>query len=139
MATDQTIWLVKDGWVDDENCTFYADQIEERISELRDCRADCEEEGEEFPADEAEELRLWTVFRADVGRLVGDFNSAVMVPDEVFEKYVRYEAEQEHGVGPDNLGDWVDWAGYAKARQGEFSPVVVDGQRVWVKYCDGGA
>ena len=133
MITDQIIRLVADDWADDENCTIYADQIEDRIGELQDDRAGYEEEGEEFPAVDAKELRLWTTFRAEVERLVGNFGEAVMVPDEVFEKYIRYEAEQEHGIGPDNLGDWVNWKGYAEACQGQFSPVVIDGQSVWVK------
>jgi hypothetical protein len=133
MITDQIIRLVADDWADEDNCTLYNDQIEDRIGELQDERAEWETEGGELPEEEAAELRMWTAFRAEVERLVGHFGEAVMVPDEVFEKYARYEAEQEHGITPDDLGDYVDWVRWAEACKNEFSSVIVDGQRVWVK------
>jgi hypothetical protein len=109
------------------------DDLDYRIGELQGMRQDHEDDGSQLPEAETQELRLLLAFRAEVERETGDFGTAIIVPEPEFERHVRYEMECEFGVGPDNIGDYVDWAGYAKDKQHEYRRLEIDGQVVWVR------
>jgi hypothetical protein len=127
LVDDYTDYVNNNGVVD-------ADALEARIDELKGFREDYEAEGGQMGTDEAEELRLLLNFRAEVERATGgSFMEATIVAEREFEKYVRYYAEQDYGVGPESMGDYVDWSRYADDQRKEFTSLVLDGQQVWVK------
>jgi hypothetical protein len=127
LVDDYTDYVNDNGMVD-------ADGLEARIDELKEAREDYEAEGEQMGGDAAEELRLLVNFRGEVERATGgSFLEATIVTEHEFDKHVRYYAEQEYGVGPDDMGDYVDWTRYADDQRKQFTSLVLDGQQVWVK------
>lgn len=125
--------LVED-YTDYDNGQLDVEALANRLGELKDVREECEDEGQEMDEEEARELKMLVAFKAEVEKATGDgFGFAVLVAEEEFEKHVRYWAEDEHGIGAENLGDYVDWERYARDQRKEFQKLELDGQDVWVK------
>jgi hypothetical protein len=104
-----------------------------RIFDLGVVHAECEEQGIAMDEEEAEELQILLAFRAEVDKISGDFEVAQIVPDGQFKRFIRREVEDELGIGPDNIGDRVDWAGVAEDRRGDFTRVELTGSVLWVR------
>jgi hypothetical protein len=132
---DMLIDLVKD-YLDGVNDSGRADldRLAERIEVLKDRRADCEADGLDFGEEGARELKMLVAFYAEVERVTrDDFAYATIVPEDTFDQHVRYQAEIEYSVGPDSMGDYVDWERYGRDQRKEFTELVLDDQTVWVK------
>lgn len=96
-------------------------------------REDYEAEGETLPDSDAEELNALNAFLAQIDRLGIDHDYADAAVESEFESFVRYQAEEDHGLDAGGLGDYVDWERYAKDRRSEFEELELDGQVVLVK------
>jgi len=116
-----------DSYADEDTGRLKIDELLERIDELLERRDEYEADGRDLEADLALELRLLRAFVADVNRGFDCCDdSLTFVAEDNFERFVRYEAEQEHGIGPDNVGDYVDWTRYAGDLRGDWAGVVLD-------------
>jgi hypothetical protein len=109
--------------------------LQERIDELRDMRSDLEEAGRQLDREDAAELKVLLDFRADVIRMTGAFDdTVVIVPDTLFEQYVRFLVHEQHGIDSSNLADYIKWGDYISALQrSEYRKVVLEQTWAWVR------
>jgi hypothetical protein len=120
----------------DDHYQVDASVFEDEIDNRRDRREAFEAEGLTLPAQETVELAMLLQFRREVEDITGSrFSDAVMVPEAMFEKFVRWDAEEGSGLDAESgLVDFVDWAGWAQCRQAnQFKKVLLDAQVVWVQ------
>ncbi len=121
-------------YLDEDNGQLKFEEVERRIDELKGYREDAEDEGGDFDPELADELRLLNAFAGDVRReREYSIDLLVLVPEDNLEQFVRWEAEQVHGIGPDNVGDYVDWARYADDLRYQWSSVMLDGRMILVR------
>lgn len=130
-------------YLDEDNGQLKFEEVEQRIDELKGYREDAEDEGVDFDPELADELRVLNAFAGDVRRerersidlLVRErsIDLLVLVPEDNLEQFLRWETEQVHGIGPDNVGDYVDWARYADDLRYQWSSVMLDGRTILVR------
>jgi hypothetical protein len=121
-------------YLDEDNGQLKFKEVEQRIYELKGYREDAEDDGVNFDAELADELRLLNAFAGDVRReREYSVDLLVLVLEDHLEQFVRWEAEQVHGIGPDNVGDYVDWARYADDLRYQWSSMMLDGRTILVR------
>lgn len=120
-------------YADFDNGQIRPSDLQYRIDVLEGERETCEEAGEKLGTELAAELTALLTFRGAVARIVGDFNLGTLVPDEHFKKHVRRQVEEDFGIGPNNIGDYVDWERYAKDQEVSYFQGYLAGQKIWIR------
>lgn len=105
------------------------DRIDERKAAIREAQQDGLEPVEEDVA-EANQL---IDFRDEVQRITDDhFDSATIVPDDLFADHIREWAEEAYAVAPD-IGIYVDWTRFAAGQYERFQQADFGNDVVWVQ------
>lgn len=132
MSTATGVFDVRE-YVDDENGKILLEDIENRLAELLEMREEFESEGDKLDEDEATELGELQTFMADIKRAFpATREELTIVMDEDHVRYVRWAAEEFDGIGPDNVGDYVEWDEYAKDRLHNWKSFELGGRQVLV-------
>jgi hypothetical protein len=118
-------------YINEENKSLYLELLRKRIDYLQDEREEYEDQGIAWAGDGADELRELVAFIGELRAAFNNIDNLTLVLEEDLESFLRREAEGQYGIGADNLGDYVNWTGYAEdLRRRDWSSATLGGRTI---------
>jgi hypothetical protein len=112
---------------------IFATDIRDEVELRRDFIADTREAGDDPYEDDEAKLAQLLRFVEDVERATGgSFDTATLVPEDLFPDYIRDWAEEAYGL-PQEISNCVDWTKFADRCRDSYTAVPLGDDTVLVK------